>query len=116
MANPENLKNRDLTSEEAREMGRRGGIASGESRRARKTFKEAIKILLETQVKDADGELKTIQDIGLDALAKKLMDGDLNTFLAFRDTIGEKPTEKIDTNVNLSYEEALKQVAGKDEY
>ena len=99
MANPENLKNRNLTSEEAREIGRRGGIASGESRRARKTFKEAIKILLETEIKDADGELKTIQDIGLDALAKKLMEGDLQTFLAFRDTIGEKPVDKAEVEL-----------------
>ena len=37
-------------------------------------------------------------------------------FEVYRDTIGEKPTERIDTNVNLSYEEKLKQVADDNEY
>jgi hypothetical protein len=97
MAGVENLKPLNtLTKDEQREITRKGGIASGKARRERKTFKEAIKLLLETEVKDANGEMKTIQDIGLDALANKLMEGDLNTFLAFRDTIGEKPVDKVE--------------------
>ena len=100
MATVENLKPLNtLTKEEQREIARKGGIASGIARQGRKTYKEAIKLLLETKVKDADGELKSIQDIGLDALAKKLMEGDLNTFLAFRDTIGEKPVDKAEVEL-----------------
>lgn len=88
--------NSNRTPEQHSRDSRKAGIASGEARRKRKTFKEAIKLLLETEVKDADGVLKTVQDIGLDSLAKKLMDGDLQTFLAFRDTIGEKPVDKVE--------------------
>ena len=33
-----------------------------------------------------------------------------------RDTRGEKPTEKISGDLNLSYEDAIKRVSGKDEY
>lgn len=94
-----NEATRFKTGVEQVETARKGGIASGVSKRARKSFKEAIKLLLETEVKDAKGDLKTIQDIGLDALAKKLMDGDLNTFIAFRDTIGEKPVDKAEVDI-----------------
>lgn len=40
MANEQNL--RVPTTEEAREIGRKGGIASGEARRAKRDFREAM--------------------------------------------------------------------------
>lgn len=88
MANEGNLKR--LTSEEAREIGKSGGIASGEARRKRKAFKEALLLALDT-VKDN----KTIQDIGIEALMVRYMSGDLEAFKVVRDTIGEKPTDSL---------------------
>lgn len=46
------IGNRFRTNEEATDAGRKGGIASGESKRRVKSLKEALKILLEMQHKD----------------------------------------------------------------
>lgn len=40
------------STEEAREMGRKGGKKSGETRRAQKTFKECLKIMMDEQAPD----------------------------------------------------------------
>ena len=97
MAGIENL--RVPTSEEARINGRKGGIASGEARKRRKAFKEALLLALETKKDD-----KTIQDIGIDALMEKYMLGDLDAFKVVRDTVGEKPTDKVDLGQEKPFE------------
>ena len=88
MANEDNL--RVPTSEEARENGRKGGIASGEARRKRKTLKEELLLLLEK------GD--TQERISL-ALLQKAMQGDTKAFEVLRDTVGEKPVDKVETEV-----------------
>lgn len=52
MANGQNLVPRRLTSEEAAELGRKGGKASGEARRAKKTMREYAEFLLSLPVSD----------------------------------------------------------------
>lgn len=96
MANNENL--RVLTSEEAREIGRKGGIASGKARAERKKFKDELLLLL------SDGE--TQEKISL-ALIKKALDGDIKAFEVLRDTVGEKPKENIDLAVKKKLEDVL---------
>lgn len=102
MANNENLVDlRDRTTEEQREIARKGGIASGESRRKRKTLKEELLLLLEK------GD--TQEKISI-ALLQKAMNGDTKAFEVLRDTVGEKPVEKIDatvetTTININLEE-----------
>lgn len=98
MANIENLKP-VRTKEEARIRGTNGGKKSGEVRRERKVFKEALLLALETK-KDN----KTIQDIGIDALMIKYMNGDLEAFKTVRDTVGEKPTDKVDIGQDKPFE------------
>ena len=50
MPNPENVKPYEFTSEQSREEaaknGRKGGIASGEARRKKKTLRETAEIML----------------------------------------------------------------------
>lgn len=46
------MGNRFRTNAEATDAGRKGGIASGESKRRVKSLKEALRILLEMQHKD----------------------------------------------------------------
>ena len=46
------IGNRFRTNAEATDAGRKGGIASGESKRRVKSLKEALRILLEMQHKD----------------------------------------------------------------
>ena len=85
MAGKENL--RPVSSkDEARERGRKGGLASGEARRKRKTLKEELLLLL------SEGE--TQQSVTL-ALIEKAMSGDTKAFEVIRDTIGEKPVDKV---------------------
>lgn len=93
------------TKEEARERGRRGGIKSGEVRAQRKTLKEELLLLL------SQGDTQSKMSL---ALIQKAMNGDTKAFEIIRDSIGEKPVDKVQANV-FNYEESLKAVDG-DEY
>ncbi len=87
MANTENLVSlADRTTEEQRAIASAGGKASGEARRKRKTLKEELLLML------SEGE--TQQSVTL-ALIEKAMSGDTKAFEVIRDTIGEKPVDKV---------------------
>lgn len=85
MANKDNLKP-VRTKEEARERGKKGGIKSGEVRRERKTLKDELLLLLATG--------NTQNKVSL-ALIEKALSGDTKAFEVIRDTIGEKPQDKL---------------------
>lgn len=98
MAKSKNLKT--PTTEEARERGRKGGIASGKARREKKELRECLEILLQTKMTDKSGKEMT----GAEALAAKLFtaalkekDGSKLARLieVLRDTAGQKPVEKV---------------------
>ena len=87
LANTENLVSlADRTTEEQRAIASAGGKASGEARRKRKTLKEELLLML------AEGE--TQKSVTL-ALIEKAMSGDTKAFEIIRDTIGEKPVDKV---------------------
>lgn len=136
MANESNLIpfTSEQSREEAKKNGRKGGIASGEARRKRKAFKEQIDYFLSlpfpdmtdnngNKIKDAfkkfgieeeeiDNQMAMILSMWKNVIKK----GDVSAFTALRDTVGEKPSDKIEGSLTLSYEEALKQVSNTDEY
>ena len=87
MANEQNLKPVS-SKKEARERGRKGGLASVEARRKRKSLKEELLLMLE------DEELQ--QSVAI-ALIKQAQNGNVKAFGMLRDTIGEAPVEKIQT-------------------
>ena len=87
MANEQNLKPVS-SKKEARERGRKGGLASVEARRKRKSLKEELLLMLE------DEELQ--QSVAI-ALIKQAQNGNVKAFGMLRDTIGEAPIEKIQT-------------------
>ena len=94
MANEKNLtkmgKARGLTTEEAQAIGRKGGVKSGEARREKKLFKEEI--------------LKRMGEDDWDEMIDKLIARAKITDKAFevlRDTIGQKPKEEIDANLDI---------------
>jgi hypothetical protein len=89
MANEQNLRPVKSKSE-ARERGKKGGIASGKSRQARKTLKEELLLLL------SKGD--TQEKLSL-AVLQKAINGDTKAFEVIRDTIGEKPTDKQEVKV-----------------
>lgn len=68
----------------------KGGIKSGETRRRRKTLREELLALLE---KGDTQENMTL------ALIQKAMNGDVQAFNSIRDTIGEKPVDKVEQEI-----------------
>ena len=84
MPNPENIEKHKFkkgrSSEEAAINGRKGGIKSGESRKARKTLKEALLGLL------SEGD---IQDKMVYGLVVKAMKGDAAAAKLVAELIGE---------------------------
>ena len=87
MAGKDNL--RPVSSkEEARERGRKGGLASGEARRKRKTLKEELLLMLEDE---------EVQKSVAVALIQEAQNGNVKAFGMLRDTIGEAPVEKVQT-------------------
>lgn len=68
MANEQNLiPNSERSPEELREQTRKGGIRSGEVRREKATFKNAIKWLIESDIKITDGNIhKAFKNSGID--------------------------------------------------
>lgn len=87
MANEQNLKPVS-SKKEARERGRKGGLASGEARRKRKTLKEELLMMLEDE---------EVQKSVAVALIQEAQNGNVKAFGMLRDTIGEAPVEKVQT-------------------
>ena len=93
MANEQNL--RVPTSSEARRNGKKGGIASGEARRAKKSLREAMQVLMDADLTGKDGKTMT----GTEAMAAKAfqaaLKGDWRAWELVRDTAGQKPVDKV---------------------
>ena len=106
MANEKNLKLRtDFTSEEATRIGKLGGKASGEKKKQRKTFKEAYLSIADKPFKPIGtlaSEIKdqykgvTVQEAISIAMTVKASNGDVQAATYLRDTIGEKPKDKLE--------------------
>lgn len=94
MANTENLKS-VRTVEEARELGRKGGIKSGEVRREKKLLKSLLEEALLKETKTGNNAV----DI-TNAIIKKAKKGNVKAYEVIRDTLGEKPKENIGFEVN----------------
>lgn len=104
MANEKNLKPiRD--SKRARELQEKAAQKQRENIAKRKTLKEELMLLL------SQGNTQNKMSL---ALIEKALKGDTKAFEIIRDTIGEKPVDKVQANV-FNYEESLKAVDG-DEY
>ena len=111
MANEKNLKKFDSeqSREKARINGRKGGIASGEAKRRKKTFKEVFEALMNEEIgKDITSESLaekaglTLQEAIAIAVAEKAANGDVSAASFVRDTMGEKPTDKVEMDSELN--------------
>lgn len=109
MANEQNLKPFDqLTEKEQREIRSKGGKASGEARRARKTLREELLALLSQEMKDENGNPVNTQVAMSVSLIKEAIDGNTKAFELVRDTIGEKPVDKVEqVNVDIQYKASV---------
>lgn len=99
MPNPENLiKNSDKTPKERQEQARKAGIASGKAKRARKTLKEELLLLL------AQGDTQNKMSL---AMIEQALTGNVKAFETIRDTIGEKPIDKQEVTGNMEVQKVF---------
>ena len=107
----ENLKH--LSSDEARKNGSKGGLASVQSRRRKKTMREALEMLMyhtelneqTKQMLKAEG-IKDAEDFNHQmvitrSLIAKAESGDVQAYNAICSMIGEKPAEKVEVGGDL---------------
>jgi hypothetical protein len=93
MANEQNLiPMNERTESEQRAIATAGGKASGESRRKRKSLKEELLLMLE------DEEVQKSVTIALINQAQK---GNVKAYEMIRDTIEEKPVEKVQSTQTI---------------
>lgn len=84
------------------ERASEAGKKSAESRLARKTLREELLSLLESDVVDKKGNTKQAQVAMSAALIKQAISGNTKAFEIIRDTIGEKPTEKVEMKTDMN--------------
>ena len=119
MANEQNLKPQAhiLTVEEQS----KGGAASGEARRAKKTLRELVELFGELGVNPDTRKLMKQLGIPEDLMTRKMQPvvalfnkankGDVSAFNAIRDIIGEKPVDEtkltgaLDTSIQIGFVE-----------
>lgn len=95
--NPNSRKNLiPITSKTARELGRRGAEVSNAVQKRAKTFAEELRILLEAEITNGKGEKVTTRKAISTALVKKAIQGDKGAYEQIRDTVGEKPTDRVE--------------------
>lgn len=128
----ENL--RTPTSEEAREIGAKGGIASGKARRRKKAMRETLEVLLSMSMEDGDttdiddiqsyaatmGQNVSVQEAIMLAQIQKALAGDTKAAEFVRDASGNKLADALNVSGNISNPfaglttEELRKLAGED--
>lgn len=110
--NNENLRKINLTHDEATRNGKKGGEASGKSRRKKKQMKDMLEYILQLEVTDDDlrGEMRrmgiddeqmTINALTCYAMVRKAVDGDTKAAEFIALMTGQKPQDKIDLNATV---------------
>ena len=118
MANEQNLKPRQLTTEEATKIGSKGGKKSAEVRRQRKAMKEQMELLLSMPFKNKEMKEKFkkvgINTSGMDnqmamlvAMFQSALNGNTQGFNAIREVVGERVQE---IKINASIDEKVKEL------
>jgi hypothetical protein len=110
MTNTQNLKSiANRTTDEQREIAKKGGIKSGESRRRKKQMRELAQMIgnfppskeIILKIKNIfpyfEEEDITNKVVLLAEQFEKAAKGDTRAFEVFRDTSGEKPSERMES-------------------
>jgi hypothetical protein len=101
------IKAEDLTSEQLRERARKGGLASVEAKRRKKTMREALELLMyKTELPEQTKQMLKAEGVNEDdfnhqmvitrSLIAKAESGDVQAYNAICAMIGEKPAEKME--------------------
>ena len=83
------------STEEARERGRKGGVASGQARREKRALREYLEARLEIK----SGDMIAAEAITV-ALVDKALSGDVRAYETIRDTLGQNPKQVVETEVS----------------
>ena len=86
--NEQNL--RKLTTSEAREIGKKGGKASGKVRREKRTMKQLLEIALSLMVTNKKGETASRKEVIAIQLVNRAASGDLKAIDLLTKLIGEQ--------------------------
>lgn len=100
MAGKKNL--RTPTTEQAREIGRKGGKASAKARQRKKELKELLELALSQPSGIEDGEDNYTAITA--ALVQRAIHGDTKAYEVIRDTLGQKPTEQQQMDLTAKIE------------
>ena len=84
----------ERSEDEVRELGRKGGIASGETRREKATMKKTLEMLLSETNKKAN---KTYRELSTLGLIKGAIDGKAENYKVMLALLGELQEETNDT-------------------
>lgn len=110
MANEQNLTHRLTVSEQ-----RAGGRASGEARRKKKQLRDALQELLDREYTDREGHVADGTAILAAQLFKKAQNGDIRAWEVLRDTVGQKPVEKIEVDtIDPEARERVERILSED--
>ena len=111
MAGNKNLKP-FASADEAREKGRKGGIASAEARRRKKDMRQLLEIVLENPAPEM--AKKVLDELGISeaertaqaaivaAMMKRAMQGNSRAAEFIRDTVGDKQAERVEVSTPIS--------------
>ena len=111
MAGKDNLKP-IRSSAEAREKGRKGGVASGKSKREKKKLRELAQMILEEETKFG-GKTMTRGEAALRKQAILAINhGDTKALAFLRDTAGQAPVAQVEvaTADQAKFSELLEQL------
>ena len=105
-----------MTPEQRREYGRKGGLKKGENYKRRKELRETLDVLLDMPLRtgrttsvekvqafaNLKGKNITVDQAMMVCLIQKALKGDLSAIAMVRDTIGEKPVEKVNMDAKVT--------------
>lgn len=101
----------NMDPEQHKKISSKGGINSGKKRAERAEFREVFNSILKMPLKNGDvASIEDIQSLGdvknlnlstnvamAMAVLQKALAGDLEAFKIIRDTVGEKPVDKVES-------------------
>lgn len=115
------------TREERQEIGRKGGLKSGESRKARKTLKETILAMMTQEldprkleemgidIETLNGDY-TLQNAVVSAMFREALNGSEKAAQLLRDTIDEAPASRQEIRQEVITQDDLKTIDNLKQY
>lgn len=122
----------NIPPEKLKEIGRKGGKKSGESRRRKRAMRDLMADIMviplekgKTKQANQIKNLAEVQGLNVDtetaialAQVKKALMGDTNAAIFIRDTLGEKPVSQLEVdadvnNTSAKFDEIIGQLGGE---